>query len=91
MLQDADVPVYFEHRLKDVVKDGIRITSIQIENGNTFKAKMFIDATYEGDLMAKAGVSFHVGREAQRDLRRDAQRRAVPQDATTSSCRSIRT
>ena len=35
-----------------------------MESGKTFTAAMFIDATYEGDLMAKAGVSYHVGREA---------------------------
>ena len=63
LLQEAGVPIYYEHRLKDVVKDGTRIESIRIENGNTVRAKMFVDATYEGDLMAKAGVSFHVGRE----------------------------
>lgn len=33
-------------------------------SGNTYEGKMFIDATYEGDLMAAAGVSYHVGREA---------------------------
>jgi hypothetical protein len=41
-----------------------RIESITMESGRAFAAKMFIDATYEGDLMAAAGVSFHVGREA---------------------------
>ena len=34
-----------------------------MESGRAFEGKMFIDATYEGDLMAKAGVSYHVGRE----------------------------
>ena len=34
-------------------------------SGKKFTARMFIDATYEGDLMAAAGVPFHVGREAQ--------------------------
>lgn len=34
-----------------------------MENGTIFRAKMFIDATYEGDLMAKAGVAYHIGRE----------------------------
>lgn len=43
-------------------KDG-RITSIRMESGRTFSAKTFIDATYEGDLMAAAGVSYTVGRE----------------------------
>jgi hypothetical protein len=37
---------------------------ITMENGKIFRAKMFIDATYEGDLMAKAGVRYEVGREA---------------------------
>jgi hypothetical protein len=45
------------------VKDG-RILSITTLSGKTFKGKMFIDATYEGDLMAAAGVKYHVGREA---------------------------
>jgi len=44
-------------------KDG-RIASIRMESGKVFRGRMFIDATYEGDLMAKAGVSYTVGREA---------------------------
>ena len=47
-----------------VKKSGARIESITMESGRTFVGKMFIDATYEGDLMAAAGVSYHVGREA---------------------------
>ena len=45
------------------VEDG-RIQSIETLSGKTFRGQMFIDATYEGDLMAAAGVSYHVGREA---------------------------
>ncbi|PAZ04625.1 MAG: FAD-dependent oxidoreductase [Opitutia bacterium AMD-G1] len=41
-----------------------RIAEITMLSGKSFKGKMFIDATYEGDLLAAAGVSFHVGREA---------------------------
>lgn len=44
------------------VTDG-RIVSIKTLSGKTFKGKMFLDATYEGDLMAAAGVKYHVGRE----------------------------
>src|SRR5438477_12936292 len=51
-------------RKAGVKKDGTRIVSITTESGNTYRGKVFIDATYEGDLMAKAGVSYHVGREA---------------------------
>jgi hypothetical protein len=64
LAKEANVPVYFQQRLASVEKDGARITAIRMENGNVFRAKMFIDASYEGDLMAKAGVSYHVGREA---------------------------
>ena len=41
-----------------------RITSIRMASGKTYAGGMFIDATYEGDLMAAAGVSYTVGREA---------------------------
>jgi hypothetical protein len=41
-----------------------KITAISTLSGNSFTGKAFIDATYEGDLMAAAGVSYHVGREA---------------------------
>lgn len=64
MLAEARVPVYREQRLASVKKNGNRIEEIRMENGNVFRAKVFIDSTYEGDLLAKAGVSYHVGREA---------------------------
>ncbi|HVE15265.1 MAG TPA: FAD-dependent oxidoreductase [Chthoniobacterales bacterium] len=50
---------------KDAVrKIGRRIVSIHLEDGRQISARMFIDASYEGDLMAAAGVSFTVGRES---------------------------
>lgn len=49
---------------KGVRLDGKRITAIVTESGKEFAGKMFVDATYEGDLMAAAGVSYTVGREA---------------------------
>lgn len=51
-------------RESGVVKNGSQIVSITSLSGHTYHGKMFIDATYEGDLMAAAGVSYHVGREA---------------------------
>lgn len=64
LLAEAKTQVFLEQRLKSVTKSGPRITEITMENGRVFRAKMFVDATYEGDLLAKAGCSFHVGREA---------------------------
>lgn len=50
-----------------ISKKGQRITAIKTLRGKTFRGKMFIDATYEGDLMAAAGVPYHIGREAGRE------------------------
>lgn len=47
-----------------VTKENGKITQIKTLSGKTYTGKVFIDATYEGDLMAAAGVSFHVGRES---------------------------
>ncbi len=66
-VSDNKIPVVYGERLdlkNGVKKTGTRITEIVMESGKSYKGKMFIDATYEGDLMAKAGVSYHVGREA---------------------------
>ncbi|MDR0305495.1 MAG: FAD-dependent oxidoreductase [Chitinispirillales bacterium] len=62
-LEHENVTIYLEHRLAKVEKEGQRITSFSTEDGVEFKARIFIDATYEGDLMAKAGVTYAVGRE----------------------------
>jgi len=48
-----------------VTKKGARIVSVATLSGKTYEARVFIDATYEGDLMAAAGVEYHVGRESQ--------------------------
>ena len=47
-----------------VVMEGARITALRLEDGRVYRGRMFIDATYEGDLLPGAGVSFTVGREA---------------------------
>ena len=54
----------FLDREGGVAKDGARIVSMRTLSGRTFRGKMFVDATYEGDLLAAAGVSYVVGREA---------------------------
>lgn len=63
MLGELEVPIHFNARLASVKKDRARITELVMENGDVFRAKMFIDCTYEGDLMAKAGVSYTLMRE----------------------------
>ena len=63
LLDESKVTVLRERPLESVAMDGSRIISITMETGETIRASMFIDATYEGDLFAAAGVSYHVGRE----------------------------
>jgi FAD dependent oxidoreductase len=53
------------NRTSGVAKRSGRIASVTTLSGRTYTGRMFIDATYEGDLMAAAGVPYHVGREAQ--------------------------
>ncbi|MPZ85332.1 MAG: FAD-dependent oxidoreductase [Actinophytocola sp.] len=61
---EESIPSYREHRLSAVDLEGGRITALRTENGKVFRANVFIDASYEGDLMAAAGVSHTVGRES---------------------------
>lgn len=56
--------VWLDRSHQGVLKRSGMIASIKTMNGSTYEGKMFIDATYEGDLMAVAGVNYHVGREA---------------------------
>lgn len=70
MLNREHVEVIYRERLDlqtGVIKSegpSPRIVAIRMESGREFRSRMFIDASYEGDLMAKAGVSYIVGREA---------------------------
>lgn len=70
MLADEKVTVVYGERLNredGVAKKGGKIQSIAMESGLSFSGKMFIDATYEGDLMAASDVSYRVGRESNRE------------------------
>ncbi|HET6566569.1 MAG TPA: FAD-dependent oxidoreductase [Rhodothermales bacterium] len=71
-LDEAGVEVLYSRRITGVRKEGTRIESITLEYAGAapkppdlvIQGKEFIDTSYEGDLMAKAGVSYTVGREA---------------------------
>ncbi len=70
-LDEAGIKVMYQSRIVSARKSGTGIQSIVLENSlkpsaqsnQVISAKMYIDCTYEGDLMAKAGVSYTVGRE----------------------------
>lgn len=63
LVTENQVPVYYRQFVAKVQMRGKRLTALTTENGLTVQADQFIDCTYEGDLMARAGVSYHVGRE----------------------------
>jgi len=67
-IREYDIPTFRDEwldRVNGVVKENGRIRSIRMLSGKTFIGKIFIDATYEGDLMAAAGCQYRVGRESQ--------------------------
>ncbi|MCK9208870.1 MAG: FAD-dependent oxidoreductase, partial [Salinivirgaceae bacterium] len=67
MIATEKIDVVYQQRLNrndGVKKQGTSIVEIEMESGVSYKGKMFIDATYEGDLMAAVGVSYTVGRES---------------------------
>ncbi len=66
-ISENEIKVYRDewlNRSTGVVVNEGKIVSIETLSGKVFTGKVFIDATYEGDLMAAAGVSYHVGRES---------------------------
>jgi hypothetical protein len=67
MLDEAKVQVLTRRILKSVVKDGARITRLVTSDGE-FGARVFIDGTYEGDLMAASGVAWTIGREGRKEF-----------------------
>jgi len=70
MVREAGVKTFYAHRLREkagVVRIGTGISEIFLEDGFGIQGKIFADCSYEGDLMAQAGVSYTWGREGIRD------------------------
>jgi hypothetical protein len=66
MLGESGVKVLTEHYLESVTKEGPRIRTLLTKKGG-FSARVFVDGTYEGDLMAAAGVDWTIGREGRNE------------------------
>lgn len=82
MAGEAKVTIRAGQRLKSVSKRGARIESITTESGDVYFGRVFIDATYEGDLLAMAGVPYRVGREG-RDEYGEPLAGVVPEEWST--------
>jgi hypothetical protein len=98
MLREAKVEPRLGKPLAAVTMNGPRIVALRTTDGDEFAGKVFIDATYEGDLMAKAGVKCHVGREGRSQYheslagvqaRSPAHQWSVPVNALTSDGRLL--
>jgi hypothetical protein len=72
MLREAGVEVRYGASVGVVIKDGTRITAITLTDGTKLAAKVFVDAGYEGDLMARAGVKYAIGRESKAEFGEEA-------------------
>lgn len=72
MLDEAKVTVRYGQRVERVEKAGTAIRSIALGDGSSVSAKVFIDAGYEGDLMARAGVKYAIGRESRAEFGEEA-------------------
>jgi len=80
-LNEAGVETIFEKRVMEVHKQDGSITRLLLSDGRFVNGLVFIDASYEGDLMARAGVSYTIGREGVQDYGESwAGRRAILPD-----------
>ncbi len=64
MVKETSVAVYTNEYLVSVVKQNNQLIAVTMNDGNIVRAKMFIDASYTGDLMTAAGVTWTIGRES---------------------------
>eukprot|EP00040_Diaphanoeca_grandis_P038509 m.256673 g.256673 ORF g.256673 m.256673 type:complete len:686 (+) comp34577_c0_seq1:52-2109(+) len=65
LIAEANVSLFQQTAVASVRKEGTQIKSLTTVDGRTFTAKVFVEGDYEGDLLARAGASFSVGRESQ--------------------------
>jgi hypothetical protein len=72
MLREAGVTLRFGARIQKVESSDARISSIALSDGSAISAAVFIDAGYEGDLMARSGVPFTYGRESRTEFSEEA-------------------
>lgn len=70
MMDSENIVLVYNQRLErenGVKMEGSKIIELEMESGRIYSGKMFIDATYEGDLMASSGVSYSIGRESNKE------------------------
>lgn len=63
-IKQHEIPVYVNQHLESVLKVERKVTELVMEDGTRYKGKVFLDCSYEGDVLDRAGISFYVGRES---------------------------
>ncbi len=87
MLREAKVTVKYGVWLEGVKKEGAKLTEIRLSDGSEIAAAVFIDASYEGDVLAQAGVKYAVGRESKAEYGEEAA--GVRFDKTARQARTV--
>ena len=87
MLKEAGVEIRYGAYVVSARKDGAKIVGITLTDGTELAAKAFVDASYEGDLMARAGVRYAVGREAKSEFGEEAA--GIRLDKTPRKARTV--
>eukprot|EP01119_Soliformovum_irregulare_P005694 TRINITY_DN17437_c0_g1_i1.p1 TRINITY_DN17437_c0_g1~~TRINITY_DN17437_c0_g1_i1.p1 ORF type:complete len:522 (+),score=113.17 TRINITY_DN17437_c0_g1_i1:121-1686(+) len=64
LLQGTSVKIFFDREIKNVTMNGAHVESIITTDGSVYSASIFIDTSYEGDLLALAQVEYTFGRES---------------------------
>lgn len=72
LLREASIEVQYGRRVTKVGKHGNRLFALELDDGSDVEAVVFVDASYEGDVMARAGVPYGIGREGTRDYGEEA-------------------
>jgi hypothetical protein len=72
LLGEAGVEVWYGASVKEVEKQATKITAITLTDESPISAKVFVDASYEGDLLARAGVKYAIGRESHAEFGEEA-------------------
>src|SRR3954469_21343239 len=88
MLDEAGVKALTKRALRRVRKDGVLITQL-VTGAGEFAAKVFVDASYEGDLMAAAGVSWTIGREGRKEFGESLAGKQYPKNVMPISGRDV--
>jgi len=70
---ESKIRVFTNHRIEEAIRQGNRVTGIRVRNRATneileFRGRIFIDGTYEGDLLAYAGARYRLGRESRAEF-----------------------